>query len=246
MKFFADPVIKPYISAAGYRDICEIGASLGENTEKLLEIESVRVAVIDPCLDADLQNKARNNRRLTVHKGLSLDVLAQISGRFDCILIDGDHNWYTVYNELQTIERRNLLREGGTIFLHDVDWPYGRRDMYYQPETIPGEFVHVYAAKGIVRGQSELSEDSGINSERYNALFEGGSRNGVLTAVEDFLRGRNNYLFFCVHEQHGLGVLHKRKNISRGLPFIKLLIRVKYPGFARVLHHLRQSVARVA
>jgi hypothetical protein len=26
------------------------------------------------------------------------------------------------------------------IFFHDVGRPYGRRDMYYQPETVPPEF----------------------------------------------------------------------------------------------------------
>jgi hypothetical protein len=49
-------------------------------------------------------------------------------GPVDAALIDGDHNWYTVYNELR------LLAEGarrhGTdlpvLTLHDVGWPYGR------------------------------------------------------------------------------------------------------------------------
>jgi hypothetical protein len=61
-------------------------------------------------------------------------------------------------------------------FLHDVGWPYGRRDMHYRPELIPPEFVHPYAAKAMVIGQSRLSDAGGCNAEFFNALDEGGSQ----------------------------------------------------------------------
>lgn len=38
-------------------------------------------------------------------------------------------------------------------------------------------------------GRSELDRD-GINAAYWNATHEGGSRNGVLTAIEDFAKGR--------------------------------------------------------
>ncbi|HEV2864293.1 MAG TPA: class I SAM-dependent methyltransferase [Pyrinomonadaceae bacterium] len=172
MIFFADTVVKPYIAANGYRRVCVIGASFGLTTDKLLELDSVSVDIIDPCLGADLRMKYRDDERVQVHKGISLEILQRISGPFDCILIDGDHNWYTVYNERRTIEERGLLRQGGTIFFHDVSWPYGKRDMYYQPGLIPEEFIHPFRRDG------------------SNAVHEGGPRNGVLTAVEDFFNDR--------------------------------------------------------
>jgi hypothetical protein len=95
-----------------------------------------------------------------------------MTGQFDCIIIDGDHNWYTVYNELKTIAERDLIKTEGTIFFHDVCWPYGRRDMYYQPKQIPKEFTHPHAWQG----------------EFFAAVHEGGERNGVLNALEDFLK----------------------------------------------------------
>ena len=48
LKFFADSVVKPYIQRAGYRRVCEIGASYGENTDRLIELEGLAIDIIDP------------------------------------------------------------------------------------------------------------------------------------------------------------------------------------------------------
>lgn len=208
MVYFTDAIIKPYIIASRYYRLCEIGASYGQSTDKLLKIDSVTITVIDPCSDADLCEKYHDNEKVRVLRGKSIEVLQQLTEAFDCILIDGDHNWYTVYNELLTIDEKGLIREGGVIFFHDVCWPYGRRDMYYQPEIIPEEYRQPYRKEGLIRGQSELSSSLGINSEYYNAEHEGGARNGVLTAIEDFLKDKEGkYLFFCFEQEFGLGVL---------------------------------------
>lgn len=238
MKFFADGFVKPYIKESGYRRLCEIGASFGENTDKLLEISSTEIDIIDPCIDLRLHEKYAGNKRVRVNKGISLEVLRDISGPFDCILMDGDHNWYTVYNELKTIETRGLLRNGGTIFFHDVGWPYGRRDMYYQPELIPEEFVQPHGKKGLMQGQSELSDASGVNADLYNATHEGGSRNGVLTGIEDFLgENRGKYRFFVVNEEFGLGVLLKTRNPIGNGTFNKYLLKTKIGGFLKKLRN---------
>ncbi len=97
------------------------------------------------------------------------------------------------------------------MFLDDVGWPYGRRDMYYQPDTIPTEFRLPFARKGIVRGRSELSDSAPYNSDLFNAVREGGPRNGVLTAIEDFIgEHRGEYRFCSVRLKSGLGILHFR------------------------------------
>jgi len=213
MHHLAEFVLKPYIRRFQCRRILEIGAQYGENTQELVQLASVHLTVIDPCLDADLCARHAHSDRVTMIPGLSLDVLPTLSQPFDCILIDGDHNWYTVYNELQTIRERDLLVHGGTIFLHDTWWPYGRRDGYYAPERIPAEFRQPYARKGIVRGQSELSDTQGVNVDFANATHEGGPRNGVLPAVEDFLRDHGHkYQFFNLKLQYGLGVLYRHRD----------------------------------
>ena len=216
MRFFAESVIRPLVRNRRLTRICEIGASFGENADELLRTPETTFLLIDPCIDTDLEHKYATNPRVRVAKGTSLDVLPTISEAFDCILIDGDHNWYTVYNELRLIHQRSLLAEGGLILLHDVGWPYGRRDMYYNPEAIPSAYRQPYALKGIVRGQSVLADDAGINDMRANARHEGGYRNGVQTAAEDFLRETDAYVSYFSTLEHGLGVLAPR-NSAQGL-----------------------------
>jgi len=213
--------VVPIISKRSWKDVCEIGVSRGATTDLLLgTFEDVAITVIDPCLDLDLKTKYAREPRVTICRAESLIALPTLDQAFDCILIDGDHNWYTVYNELRLIRERSLLRRGGMIFFHDVSWPYGRRDMYYQPDTIPPEYRHNYARKGMMPGQSELAEDAGFNSVLCNATHEGGPRNGVLTAIEDFLsQHRSEYQFFCLTEWFGLGVLHSRHHLADDFRF---------------------------
>jgi len=222
MKYWINKVVNRYCKDFGYKSLCEIGASLGGATDKLLEAHGIELTVIDPCLDADLCAKYSTDKRITICRGLSLAMIPKLSGTFDCILIDGDHNWYTVFNELTEIEGRGLLRNGGTIFFHDVGWPYGRRDLYYQPDTIPDAFRHAYARNGIVYGRSELSSNGGQNSEVCNAKMEGGEKNGVLTAIEDFLeRARDEYVLFCFNDECGLGVLVRKNGIKSRMTLAK-------------------------
>jgi len=216
MRTFVRHYILPLARSAGWQSFCEIGARDGTSTNYFLTLPLTSYTVIDPCIDEDLQAKYAADSRVRVVKNNSLDALAiggpiPVGTQFDCILIDGDHNWYTVFNELRLIHERGLLRRGGFIFLHDVDWPYGCRDLYYQPDTIPLEFRHPFAQKGIVRGQDALAETGGWNPQLANALHEGGARNGVMTAIEDFLAQHSaDYRFFWIRYQWGLGVLHLR------------------------------------
>jgi hypothetical protein len=220
MQDFVKSFVIPVLAKRRSSRVCEIGASLGESTQLLAELPSSAVLVIDPCLDCDLSVRFAGNPHVTVKKGISLKVLPELREAFDCILIDGDHNWYTVYHELKAISDQDLLKRGGIVFFHDVEWPYGRRDMYYQPETIPQEYRHSCAQKGIVRGQSELSEHNGFNPGLWNASHEGGTRNGVLPAIEDFLcEHKGEYEFFRVRADSGLGIMYRRNNFVDDLMF---------------------------
>ncbi len=65
-------------------------------------------------------------------------------------------------------------------------WPYGRRDLYYAPEQIPDEFRQPYAQQGMRPGGARLLAKGGLNPTMFNAEMEGGPRNGVMTALDDF------------------------------------------------------------
>jgi len=220
---FVKHLVAPLLVKRGWARVCEIGASYGASTNVLASLPNVAITVVDPCLDCNLELKYADNDRVTVRKGISLDILPLLEGSFDCILIDGDHNWYTVYNELRVIFERNLLRKGGMIFFHDVDWPYGRRDMYYQPQLIPDEYRHECEQKGVVRNQLNLSKRNEFNSAYWNATHDGGPKNGVLTALEDFaLEHRAECRFFRLREQYGFGVMCRRNGLRDDFAFWRL------------------------
>jgi cephalosporin hydroxylase len=186
-----DIAIAPVLHAASARRVVEIGALRGETTARMLDDlgPDAELHVIDPVPLFDPAEHERAFRgRYQFHQGFSIDVLRTL-GPVDAALIDGDHNWYTVHNELR------LLAEGarrhGTrlpvLILHDVLWPYGRRDLYYDPDRIPAEFRQPYARAGINPGMKRLHPRKGLNPTMCNAEEEGGPRNGVMTALEDFV-----------------------------------------------------------
>jgi hypothetical protein len=47
--------------------------------------------------------------------------------------------------------------------MHDVLWPYGRRDLYYVPERVPEEFRQPYEMKGIRPGTKRVLPQGGLN-----------------------------------------------------------------------------------
>jgi len=211
MQKFVRHFILPLAVKHGWKNICEIGASTGLSSDEFLKLPGISYTILDPCLDADLVSKYSGDPRVVVHKKNSLDALPGLRGRFDCILIDGD---------------QSLLVPGGMIFFHDVGRPYGRRDMYYQPETIPPEYRLEYERKGIVRGKSQLADAAGSNRVHFNAVREGGPRNGVLTAIEDFVAAHPADYHFCrIKAQYGLGILqYRRKQFAEDFSFFRLRI----------------------
>lgn len=223
IKLFVVPLMK----SRGWSRICEVGAYRGEGTNLLKGIPHLNATVIDPCLDANLQQKFSDNSSVDMRKGLSLEVLPKLNQQFDCILIDGDHNWYTVYNELKLIAEKDLLRKGGIIFLHDVERPWGRRDLYYQPDTIPQE----YRQQALEQWNSESNKSELINegvstAPSMRARYEGGTRNGVLTAIEDFeAEKKKDYRFFRVSAGHGLGIIQYRGSLRDTLSFFSLVCK---------------------
>jgi hypothetical protein len=136
-------------------------------------------------------------------------------GQVDAWLIDGDHNWYTVFNELKQIEALNR-RDGKPMlaFLHDIAWPSGRRDMYHAPLQIPAKHRHAYDFEGgVFPGKNAPTWGRGFRGmgEFAWAKHEGGPCNGVRTAIDDFLaetkaEGRE-YAFCEVPAVFGLGIM---------------------------------------
>ncbi|NQX57873.1 class I SAM-dependent methyltransferase [Paenibacillus qinlingensis] len=213
MERFFEKIIKPILIKYEPSHIVEIGVFLaGRSTIKLLEfckMMNSKLTVIDPAPGFNTYAyEAVFSEELVLHKKHSLEILSEIETA-DLVLIDGDHNWYTVYHELMAIEQiATKTGEFPIVILHDTEWPYGRRDSYYFPETIPLQYQKPHAKKGIRAGSSELVDTGGINEDQHNAMNEYGEENGVLTAIEDFLKVTAFSLsFHRVNTNNGLGIL---------------------------------------
>src|SRR5262249_34702764 len=155
----------------------------GINTKKLLahcEAHDAVLHVIDPAPRFDVAAwQQRFGARFVLHREPSLAALPRID-QIDAVMIDGDHNWYTVISELRVIAERCSARNRPfpLAFLHDIGWPYGRRDLYYDPATIPPNYRQAYAQSGVRPGVPALVP-GGMNSHLCNAAVENTPYNGV-------------------------------------------------------------------
>lgn len=224
MYHFWSSIIEPALSATHARSIVEIGAAEGKTTLPLLRYAKKYggpVHCIDPEPQFDVEAWQQEfPETLRFHQGLSLDVLPNLPA-YDAVLIDGDHNWYTISHEL-TIIADTAARRGRfpLTLLHDVCWPYGRRDLYHDPLRIPEAFRHPWARKGMSIGNDALA-DNDYNDECVNAMHEGGPRNGVLTAIEDFLQNHEHLRFTVIPGHFGLGILADRRSFEECPPLQK-------------------------
>ena len=235
MQHFWDTVLEPIFDAVEPKIIVEIGSDLGGNTVNLLEFcgqTGAMLRVIDPAPGYDTSKwQSEHGDHLVFHKDISLNVLPSIEN-FDVVLIDGDHNWYTVLNELETIERLCDEREQAfpLVLLHDIGWPYGRRDSYYDPDSIPEEHRKPYEKKGMLPGVPDLVEEGGMNRHLNNALREHEPNGGVLTAVEDFLRASHYELDLLeLPGIHGLGILTPTPLKKQNPDLARLLGKLDFP-----------------
>ncbi|MEO7573742.1 MAG: CmcI family methyltransferase [Acidimicrobiales bacterium] len=183
--------IAPVLAGARARRVLEIGAFQGDTTKLMLDFlgPEAELHVIDPAPAFDpTEDDHAFAGRYHFHRDLSHKVLPTLPP-MDAALIDGDHNWYSVYHELKMLAK--VSRDAGEplplLFLHDVGWPYGRRDLYYAPDTVPEEHRQPWARGGMRPGTKELLPTGGVNPTMANAELEGGPRNGVMTALDDFI-----------------------------------------------------------
>jgi len=196
------------LDAVAPRSIIEVGAYAGDITRLLLDWASpfgARVTAIDPYPEDALVRLAQERPDLDLIRETSHEALRHVPPA-DVAIVDGDHNYYTVREELR------LIAEGASdwapplVLLHDVCWPHARRDSYFAPELIPEE-----GRQPMVEGAGLFPGDPGMRPGglpfKWAAEREGGARNGVLTAAEDFVKEREGLRLALVPAFFGLGAL---------------------------------------
>jgi hypothetical protein len=213
---FSDLILEA-LKLADAKTVIEIGAEYGGMSALLAESCRARggqFTTIDPAPKREFHDWLSANPDVRHLAKTSLAAFDDIS-EADAWLVDGDHNWYTVYHELRHIEA--ISRRTGKpvlVFLHDIGWPCGRRDSYYAPERIPPEYrqPHSYDGGATLEHEALVSGRGfrGMGNFAF-ATLAGGARNGVMTAIDDFLaealRTGKEYGFAEIPAVFGLGVL---------------------------------------
>ena len=110
---FWERVIWPILQTTRAKRIVEIGALRGETTALMLERlgPDTELHVIDPVPEFDpAEHEKKFPGRYIFHRDVSHNVLPTLPP-VDVALVDGDHNWYTVYHELKMLSES--ARRGG-------------------------------------------------------------------------------------------------------------------------------------
>ena len=201
----------PCLDAAGAQSVVEIGAYRGELTRELLGWASgggARITAVDPDPQADLLALSEQHPELELVLETSHNALGHLPLP-DAVIIDGDHNYYTLTGELRLIGERAPGAEMPLLMFHDVGWPHARRDTYCAPQRIPAEDRQPLAREvALAPGQPGVA-DGGLPFE-WAAEREGGPHNGILTALEDFVDERPDLRLAVVSAFFGFGVLWHR------------------------------------
>lgn len=216
MSEFSDLILK-ILAAADARNVAEIGAEFGGMSAHLAAYTAQRGATltsIDPAPKPEFRDWLAQTPHVRHIAQPSLTALDD-TGDIDAWVIDGDHNWFTVYNELHRIDAISRRDEKPLlVLLHDVGWPWARRDLYYAPAQIPEAFRQPFCFdSGVMLGQTEAIPHRGFRGMGQFAIatHEGGPRNGVKTAIEDFCGDKLNagadLAYAEVPAVFGLGVL---------------------------------------
>ncbi|MGI9184467.1 MAG: class I SAM-dependent methyltransferase [Solirubrobacteraceae bacterium] len=200
------------LKAVDAKSVAEVGAYAGDLTRLLVEWAGQAggtVLAVDPAPQPALVAMADEHALLELVRETSLEALARVQ-LADVIVLDGDHNYYTVSEELRLIADR---AEGTTLPLllfHDVCWPHGRRDDYFDPDQIPPDLRQplVPNGSGLYPGDPGVRR-GGLPYPR-SAATEGGARNGVLTAIEDVVAGSDQLELVVVPAFFGFGAVWHR------------------------------------
>jgi hypothetical protein len=245
-------LFRALFDAVGARSVVEVGAYAGDLTRVLADWASprgVRVLAVDPAPQPGLVELADAHDGVELVRQTSLEALPAIELP-DVAIIDGDHNYYTVEQELRLIAERAAGRQLPLLLFHDVCWPHGRRDDYFDPEQIPAD----YRRPVVGEGAGIAPDDPGVRPDGLpyprSAAREGGERNGVLTAIEDFVASDSALRLVVVPAFFGFGAVWHRE-----APWAEEVARILDPWDRnpllerleanRVLHIAREHALRI-
>ena len=124
---------------------------------------------------------------------------------YGAIFLNDDPNWYTTYNELKIIKENN--DDFPLVFICNNTFPHKRRDSYENPTIIPNDFLNDYS-------EDLKCGNISIYDGFYHAIESNTSKNGVLTAIDDFLGDNYGIEFMNIKFLNGMSILYHNNPIS--------------------------------
>jgi len=243
-------IVKPLLCELNAKHLLEIGAETGEHTWLLLQYcdsYDANLTIIEPVVTPSLQEVVNNSARTFLYAEKSLEALPRVNVPIDVVMLEGDLNYYSVRGDLLGIDelshRQNIPFP--LVLVRSMSWPYARRDMYYDPGNLPKDTMHDHEKSGMTPWTSQLKEMM-INYPFENAKHEGEPKNGVWTAVEDFIAGSNLPLkFFLLPSNNGLGVIYLENSKAEQFINQNLVIPEKIRLFLETYEIVRRQQGKL-
>ena len=173
------PPIKQFLSQIPNPKVLEVGLCKGITTVPLFVFmsrfhENFEFIGVDVLLQESLLITLNNidflpNQKVIFHQDSSLNVLPKLtetSKKFDVVLLDGDHNYYTVSKELEYLD--SLTNENSIVLIDDYHGRWSEKDLWYSEK------------QGY---ESANNATKRVDTEKY----------GVKPAVDDFLMKNSNW-----------------------------------------------------
>ncbi|WP_020107150.1 class I SAM-dependent methyltransferase [Nocardia sp. 348MFTsu5.1] len=200
-------VIGRIFAAARPATVVEVGVESGGASSIYLDHGANEVYCIEPTPTEQMRTTLAQNANLHLVEGFSPEVLGDLP-LGDVYILDGDHNYATVRGEVDWILAK---APDAIVILHDVLWPCGRRDQYYNADAIEAGGVHEHGDDGATVWHDDVTPAGFVGQGHFTVAVEaGGERNGVLTAVEDSLAAQapGTHEFALIPAIFGLGIIY--------------------------------------
>jgi len=192
MKHFLQDVENP--------KILEIGVHSGQTMIPLIQHYTIlrrpfKYAGVDVLLRDYLQVILQNlvlfeKQDIEFHQMTSLDYLKDCNEKYDLILLDGDHNYYTVIREMEFI--KGLLNTNGVIVCDDYAGKWAERDEFF----------------------SELPEYQDVSGMVKKEDIQDSDKHGVKTAIDEFLENNKEWVKTSFDERYEPILLYRNDELT--------------------------------
>ena len=215
--FFELCIIPTFLSRFEVENVLAIGLSnellMNEiisycinNNYSLSSIDS-KINIHDLISEIDDLNGDYLKENIKHFKDDSLNILPNLES-FDAIFINDDPNWYTVYNELNLIKKNNP--DFPLVFVCNNKYPNKRRDSYIDPNKIPKEYKNECCNDlPVIYKEGDETKQTMIKDGFCHAIHQDTPKNGVLTAIEDFLNENFSLKILDINPFEGITLIYE-------------------------------------